>query len=84
MDLFLYLSFDIEDFLSQYGVSIKRGRTEEEYFASTSDEEKEKEDDDGYQPAPGSPGPDTAQEEEDDPLDAYMKELETEAATKVW
>ena len=72
--------------LFQYGVSIKRGRTEEEYFASTSDEEKdkEKEEDDGYQPAPGSPGPDTAQEEEDDPLDAYMKELETEAATKVW
>ena len=66
-------------------MSIKRGRTEEEYFASTSDEEKEKqEEDDGYQPAPGSPGPDTAQEEEDDPLDAYMKELETEAATKVW
>ena len=87
MVLVVYLSCDSDDLLSQYGVSIKRGRTEEEYFASTSDEEKEKEDeeDDGYQPAPGSPGPDTAQEEEeDDPLDAYMKELETEAATKVW
>ena len=86
MVLVVYLSCDSEDLLSQYGVSIKRGRTEEEYFASTSDEEKEQEteEDDGYQPAPGSPGPDTAQEEEeDDPLDAYMKELETEAATKV-
>ena len=84
MVLVVYLSCDSDDLLSQYGVSIKRGRTEEEYFASTSDEEKETEEDAGYQPAPGSPGPDTAQEEEDDPLDAYMKELETEAATKVW
>ena len=67
---------------SQYGVSIKRGRTEEEYFNSASDEEKEKheeDDDGGYQPAPGSPGP---VDEEDDPLDAYMKELEQEAITK--
>ena len=66
---------------SQYGVSIKRGRTEDEYFNSTSDEEKEKVDDDddcGYQPAPGSPGQ-VQEEEEDDPLDAYMAELEKEA-----
>ena len=67
---------------SQYGVSIKRGRTEDEYFNSTSDEEKEKEkvddDDCGYQPAPGSPGQEK-EEEEDDPLDAYMAELEKEA-----
>ena len=68
---------------SQYGVSIKRQRIEDEYFNSTSDEEKEKtkddDDDGGYQPAPGSPGP---EEEDDDPLDAYMKELEQEAMTK--
>ena len=66
---------------SQYGVSIKRGRTEDEYFNSTSDEEKEKvnyDDDCGYQPAPGSPGQEE-EEEEDDPLDAYMAELEKEA-----
>ena len=65
---------------SQYGVSIKRGRTEDEYFNSTSDEEKEKVDDDdcGYQPAPGSPGQ-VQEEEDDDPLDAYMAELEKEA-----
>ena len=68
---------------SQYGVSIKRQRIEDEYFNSTSDEEKEKtkddDDDGGYQPAPGSPRP---EEEDDDPLDAYMKELEQEAMTK--
>ena len=65
---------------SQYGVSIKRGRTEDEYFNSTSDEEKEKvEDEDcNYQPAPGSPGQ-VEEDEEDDPLDAYMAELEKEA-----
>ena len=68
---------------SQYGLSIKRGRTEDEYFNSTSDEEKEKEkvedDDCGYQPAPGSPGQVQEEEDEDDPLDAYMAELEKEA-----
>ena len=66
---------------SQYGMAIKRGRTEEEYFNSASDEEKEKveEDDGGYQPAPGSPGPGDAEEEEEDPLDAFMADLEQEA-----
>ena len=69
---------------SQYGVSIKRARTEEEYWASDDEEEKKgsrsaaEVESGGYQPAPGSPG----QEEEDDPLDAYMKELETEAVSK--
>ena len=37
-------------------------------------------DDGGYQPAPGSPG--AGGDDEDDPLDAYMKELEKEAVTK--
>ena len=67
---------------SQYGMSIKRGRTEEEYFNSASDEEKEKveDDDGGYQPAPGSPGPgDGGEDEEEDPLDAFMADLEQEA-----
>jgi len=67
---------------SQYGVAIKRARTEDEYF--NSDDEKETagvEDDGGYQPAPGSPGPGDANED-DDPLDAYMKELEKEAVSK--
>ena len=69
---------------SQYGVSIKRARTEEEYWASDDEEEKKgnrsaaEVESGGYQPAPGSPG----QEEVDDPLDAYMKELETEAVSK--
>ena len=67
---------------SQYGVSIKRGRTEDEYFNSHSDEEadkKEDDDDGGYQPAPGSPG---AGDDSEDELDAYMKSLEKEAVTK--
>ena len=69
---------------SQYGVSIKRGRTEDEYFNSHSDEEtdkkKEDEDDGGYQPAPGSPG--AGDDDSEDELDAYMKSLEKEAITK--
>ena len=65
---------------SQYGVSIKRARTEDEYFNSDDEKETPAEDDGGYQPAPGSPG--AGDEEEDDPLDAYMKELEKEAITK--
>jgi len=65
---------------SQYGVSIKRARTEDEYFNSDDEKEAPAEDDGGYQPAPGSPG--AGDEEEDDPLDAYMKELEKEAITK--
>merc|ERR1719167_605153 len=66
---------------SQYGVSIKRQRTEEEYFHSDDEvEDIAKLDEEvGYQPAPGSPG---APKEEDDPLDAYMKELEKQAETK--
>ena len=66
---------------SQYGVAIKKTRTEDEYF--NSDDEVEDiatiDDDGGYQPAPGSPG---GVKEDDDPLDAYMKELEKEAVTK--
>merc|ERR1719430_385314 len=66
---------------SQYGVSIKRQRTEDEYF--NSDDEVEDiaklDEEGGYQPAPGSPG---AAKEEDDPLDAYMKELEKQAEKK--
>ena len=66
---------------SQYGVSIKRARTEDEYFNSDDENEKDTAPDDcGYQPAPGSPG--AADDDEDDPLDAYMKELEKEAVTK--
>lgn len=65
---------------SQYGVSIKKARTEDEYF--NSDDEKDNvPEDGGYQPAPGSPGA-VADDDEDDPLDAYMKELEKEALTK--
>ena len=65
---------------SQYGVSIKRARTEDEYFNSDDEKETAAEDDGGYQPAPGSPG--AGGDDEDDPLDAYMKELEKEAVTK--
>ena len=62
-------------------MSIKRARTEDEYFNSDDEKEAAPEDDGGYQPAPGSPGPGDG-DEEDDPLDAYMKELEKEAVTK--
>ena len=40
--------------LAQYGMAIKKARTEEEYF--NSDDEKEEPDELGYQPKPGSPG----------------------------
>jgi len=65
---------------SQYGVSIKRARTEDEYFNSDDEKDTTADDDGGYQPAPGSPG--AGDDDEDDPLDAYMKELEKEAVTK--
>jgi len=64
---------------SQYGVEIKKARTEEEYF--NSDEEPEPEEV-GYQPKPGSPGPGNDDDDDDDPLDAYMKNLEKEAIQK--
>merc|ERR1719285_596505 len=67
---------------SQYGVAIKRQRTEDEYFNSDDEVEdiaKLEEETPAYQPAPGSP---SYKEEEEDELDAYMKALEKEAATK--
>jgi len=65
---------------SQYGVAIKRAKTEEEYF--NSDDEKEESTD--YQPNPGSPGPGNTAlgSDEEDPLDAYMKSLEKDAKSK--
>ena len=38
--------------LAQYGISIKKARTEEEYFNSDEEEEAP-----AYQPKEGSPGP---------------------------
>ena len=87
---------------SQYGVAIKRQRTEDEYFNSDDEVEdiaKLEEETPAYQPAPGSPSYKVSQfaflktflhfaillsfqEEEEDELDAYMKALEKEAATK--
>jgi hypothetical protein len=42
---------------AQYGVAIKRAKTEDEYFNS----EDEPEEAPAYQPKPGSPGPGNAQ-----------------------
>jgi len=70
---------------SQYGVAIKRARTEDEYFNSDDEDEKKKalEDLPAYQPAPGSPGADDKDSDsEEDPLDAYMASLENDAKTK--
>jgi len=70
---------------SQYGVAIKRARTEDEYFNSDDEDEKKKavEDLPAYQPAPGSPGAKGEDSDsEEDPLDAYMASLENEAKTK--
>jgi len=64
---------------SQYGVAIKRARTEDEYFNSDDETEEAP----AYQPKEGSPGPgNTLESDEEDPLDAYMKDLEKEAKTK--
>lgn len=69
---------------SQYGVAIKRARTEDEYFNSDDEPEEAP----AYQPKPGSPGPGNRpgddDDDEDDPLDAYMKSLEKQAKTKVF
>lgn len=52
----------------------KRARNEDEYF-----EEEDEEDNMAYQPAPGSPGEEKNEEsEEEDPLDAFMADIETE------
>ncbi len=66
-------------FLAQYGVAIKRARTEDEYFNSDEEEEQPE-----YQPKPGSPGPGNQDlgSDEDDPLDAYMKSLEKDVQKK--
>ena len=80
---------------AQYGVpTIKKQRTEEEYFNDDDEEDKDKDNkakggaDMPYQPAPGSPGPPDAKKNDDDsdseedPLDAFMANLESEAKSK--
>lgn len=66
---------------SQYGVPIKKQRTEEEYFnEDDEDEDKKKEAELPYQPAPGSPGAKKEDSDsEEDPLDAFMANLEKDA-----
>jgi hypothetical protein len=66
------------------GVTIKKTRTEEEYFNADSDSDGDKEGHLPYQPAPGSPsrkdeGKKEDSEEEVDPLDAFMAEMEKSA-----
>ena len=75
-------------------LSIKKARTEEEYWDEDDEEEgkglKGDEDDVQYQPAPGSPGPSSVEKEgaggssdsEEDPLDAFMANLEKDAKSQ--
>ena len=66
---------------------IKKQRTEEDYFNDDEDEEEGKKDADlPYQPAPGSPSYQAAEgkkaedsDSEEDPLDAFMADLEKDA-----
>jgi len=64
---------------SQYGIAIKRARTEEEYFNSDEEEEQPE-----YQPKAGSPGPgnQNVESDEEDELDVYMKSLEKDVQKK--
>lgn len=75
-------------------VNIRKARTEDDYFNEDDDtdyqidKKKPKKDDDfmPYQPAPGSPGHSEAPKEdsdsEEDPLDAFMANLEKNAQNK--
>ena len=79
---------------AQYGVpTIKKQRTEEEYFNDDDEEGSKKRGSSAssdaalpYQPAPGSPGPEAKKDgdsdSEEDPLDAFMANLESEAKSK--
>ena len=77
---------------SSDGFNIKKARTEEEYWDEDDEADvakQAKEDDDMlYTPAPGSPGPDskadkgTGSDSEEDPLDAFMANLEKDAKSQ--
>ena len=72
------------------GLNVKKARTEEEYWDEDDEElvkEPKSDDDLLYKPAPGSPGPTSNpggnnSDSEEDPLDAFMSNLEQEAKSQ--
>ncbi len=76
---------------SQYGLPVKKQKTEEEYFQDDEEEEAAgaAKSELPYIPAPGSPGPEEEEKEqkedsdsEEDPLDAFMANLEKDAKSQ--